>query len=86
MSDTSNQPNTPIGEKESNQEPRSWKEFLEGPNYFEDCYTIDPYNVEDAWEKLGQSTLYLQLAALPTILFFGFKDTFEEYFGKKGIN
>lgn len=85
MSDSTFQPERSSSESVSSNEPRTWGEFLEVPNYFEDCYTIDPYNVENAWEKLGQSTLYMQLAALPTIIFFGFKDTFEQYMGTESI-
>ena len=78
-------PEKSIGEIGQNYEPRTWSEFLDNPNYFEDCYTIDPYNVESAWEKLGHSTLYLQLANFPAIIFFGFKDTFEKIFEKSGV-
>ena len=68
----------------TNQEPPTWEDFIDGPNYYEDCYTVDPSNVDYAWDKLGQSTLFLQISALPAFIFFGFKKTFEEYFGEKG--
>ena len=57
----------------ASQEPPTWEEFIDGPNYYDDCYTIDPSEVEGAWEKLGESTLLLQISALPAFIFFGFK-------------
>ena len=62
----------------------TWEEFINVPNYYEDCYTIDPTKVEAAWDKLGQSTLFLHLSALPALMFFGLKKTYSDYFEEKG--
>ena len=70
--------------KAVNKDLPTWEEIISGPNYYEDCYTLDPSNVEEAWEKLGQSTLYLQISALPACIFFGLKKTYAEFFEEKG--
>ncbi len=67
-----------------NKELPTWEEFIDFSNYYEDCVTLDPSKVEDAWDKLGQSNLYLHISALPALMFFGFKKTYSEFFEEKG--
>ena len=71
--------------KETNKNLPTWEEIISGPSLYEDCYTLDPSNVEEAWEKLGQSTLYQEIFALPAFIHFGLKKTYTEYFGPKKV-
>ena len=60
----------------------TWEMILNGPNYYEDCVTLDPGEIEESMKILHQNTTLLQIAALPAIAFFALNDTLETYFGK----
>ena len=60
----------------------TWEMLLNGPNYYDDCITLDPSEIEDAMKTLHQDSTFLQIAAVPAITFFALNDVLEMYFGK----
>ena len=53
----------------------TWREFISGPGLFDDCLTLNPLEVETAWDSLNQDTIQMHLSALPIISHFALSKT-----------
>ena len=69
MPDTINSTKSTNGKKTKKNLP-TWEEIISGPSLFEDCYTLDPSVVEEAWKNsvkvpcIKKFLLYLHLYIL----------------------
>ena len=57
----------------------TWREFISGPGLFDDCLTLNPLEVETAWDSLNQDTIQMHLSALPIISHFALSKTCNEF-------
>ena len=57
----------------------TWCEFLSGPGLFDDCVTLDPTEVQKAWDALNQDTTLMQMSVFPIISHFALSKTYNEF-------
>jgi len=53
--------------------PSKQNQTIDYNNYFDNCYTLDPYEVRTAWRSLDSDIFALELVRLPAILHHVFK-------------